>query len=76
MAAVEQISRGGQQQAAATQQASAAINQIENVAATAQESAAKSLDRTKQGSGYVGTKYAKSISDLSAGISPRARNDA
>ena len=68
MAAVGQISRGGQQQAAATQQASAAINQIENVAATAQESAAKSLDRTKQAIAMLG-EIRQSISDLSAGIS-------
>ena len=50
MVAVEQISKGGQQQASATQQASAAMSQIEKTAILASESAAKSLDRTKQGS--------------------------
>ena len=68
MTAVEQISRGGQQQAAATQQASAAINQIEKMAATAQESAGKSLDRTKQAVAMLG-EIRQSISDLSSGIS-------
>jgi methyl-accepting chemotaxis protein len=67
MSAVEQISRGGQQQAAATQQASAAINQIENMAATAQESAGKSLDRTKQAIAMLG-EIRQSLSDLSTGI--------
>ena len=68
MIAVEQISRGGQQQAAATQQASAAINQIEKMAVTAQESAGKSLDRTKQAVAMLG-EIRQAISDLSAGIS-------
>ncbi len=68
MTAVEQISRGGQQQAAATQQASAAINQIEKMAVIAQESASKSLDRTKQAVTMLG-EIRQAISDLSAGIS-------
>ena len=68
MTAVEQISRGGQQQATATQQASAAISQIEKIAVLAQESAGKSLDRSRQAAAMLG-EIRQSISDLSAGIS-------
>ena len=67
MTAVEQISRGGQQQAAATQQASAALDQIEKTALAARESAAKALDRTKQGI-TMAAEIRRSISELSAGI--------
>ena len=41
MIAVEQISRGGQQQAAATQEASAAMDQIEKTAQAAKENSTK-----------------------------------
>jgi methyl-accepting chemotaxis protein len=46
MGAVGQISRGGQQQAAATQEASASFHQIEEAAQAARENAARFVDRT------------------------------
>ena len=48
MVAVEQISRGGQQQSAATQQASSAFDQIDKMAGTAREDAAGSVERTQR----------------------------
>src|SRR6185312_5428777 len=65
--AVDQISRGAQQQAAATQQASAAMNQVESTARTFRESAAASLDRTKRMDAMLG-ECRSQIADLSRGV--------
>jgi methyl-accepting chemotaxis protein len=67
MTAVEQISKGGQQQASATQQASAAMSQIEKMAMLAQDSAAKSRDRTKQGVTMLAEVH-QTVSGLSSGV--------
>ena len=71
MTAVEQISRGGQQQASATQQASAALDQIEKSATAARDSAGKSLDRTKQG-GRMLAEVRQSVSESVGRHRPRA----
>ena len=67
MVAVEQISRGGQQQAAATQEASAAMDQIEKTAQAAKENTANSLDRSKQIGAMLG-EIRLTINELSAGV--------
>ena len=67
MTAVEQISRGGQQQASATQQASAAFVQIQKAALTARENAATSLSRAKQSVTML-VEISASVSALSAGV--------
>ena len=67
MVAVEQISRGGQQQAAATQEASAALDQIEKVARSAHQNATGALDRTKQMQAMLAETSLKT-GELSAGV--------
>jgi methyl-accepting chemotaxis protein len=67
MAAVDQISRGAQQQAAATQEASAAMNQIAKSAQTSRETAAASLDRVKRMGAMLG-ECRLQIDDLSKGV--------
>jgi methyl-accepting chemotaxis protein len=67
MTAVDQIGRGGQQQAAATQQASSAVNQIEKAALSFRESAAGSLQRTKQMDAMLG-ECRSQITELSRGV--------
>jgi methyl-accepting chemotaxis protein len=67
MTAVEQISRGGQQQASATQEASAALDQIERMARAAMENATKSLDRISRMGGIL-AEVRLTIGDLSAGV--------
>jgi methyl-accepting chemotaxis protein len=67
MAALDHISRGGQQQTSATQQASAAIDQLETTAIKAREHAAKLLDTTKQDVAML-MEVRQSISGLSAGV--------
>jgi methyl-accepting chemotaxis protein len=67
MTAVDQISRGSQQQAAATQQASAAVNQIEKTAQSFRDSAARSLERTKQMDAML-SECRLQISGLSQGV--------
>jgi methyl-accepting chemotaxis protein len=67
MAAVDQISRGGHQQAAATQEASAALGQIEKVARSAHQSATSALDRTKQMQELLG-EIVQKTGELSAGV--------
>jgi methyl-accepting chemotaxis protein len=67
MIAVEQISRGGQQQASATQEASAAMAQIEKMARSARENTSASLDRGKK-IGAMLTEIRVTINDLSGGV--------
>jgi methyl-accepting chemotaxis protein len=67
MAAVEQISRGGQQQASATQEASAALDQIEKTARAATENATNSLDRARRMGGML-AEIRLTIGALSAGV--------
>jgi methyl-accepting chemotaxis protein len=67
MAAVEQISQGAHQQAAATQEASAAMDQIVQIAQVARENAAKSLDGGKRIGGML-IEVRSTITDLSGGV--------
>jgi methyl-accepting chemotaxis protein len=67
MTAVGQIDRGGQQQAAATQESSAAMRQIEKMAQAAKENAATSVDRTRRMAALL-TEVRVTITDLSAGV--------
>ena len=67
MTAVDQISRGAQQQAAATQQASAAINQVEKTALSFRESAVASMERTQRMDAMLG-ECRSQIADLSQGV--------
>ena len=70
MSAVDQISRGAQQQAAATQEASAAMNQVEKTAQSFRESAATSLERTTRMDAMLG-ECRLQIGDLSQGVHGR-----
>jgi methyl-accepting chemotaxis protein len=67
MVAVEQISRGAHQQAAATQEASTAMDHIAQTAQAAKENAMKSLDRSKQIAGML-AEIRSTITDLSGGV--------
>ncbi len=64
---MEQISRGGQQQASATQEASAALDQIEKTARAATENATNSLDRARRMGGML-AEIRLTIGALSAGV--------
>jgi methyl-accepting chemotaxis protein len=67
MTAVDQISRGAQQQAAATQQASAAMNQVEKTSLSFRESAVASMERTQRMDAMLG-ECRSQIADLSQGV--------
>jgi methyl-accepting chemotaxis protein len=67
MIAVEQISRGAQQQAAATQEASTSMDQIEKTAQVAKENSQSSLDRTQRMMGML-AEVRSTISGLSEGV--------
>jgi methyl-accepting chemotaxis protein len=67
MVAVEQISRGGQQQAAATQEASATTDQIEKGARTAKVNAATALERSRR-TGAMLAEIRLTVDGLSAGV--------
>ena len=67
MGAVGQISRGGQQQAAATQEASASMHQIEKAAQSAREDAARFVDRTRRAGGML-AEIRLTTSELSTGV--------
>jgi methyl-accepting chemotaxis protein len=67
MLAVEQIGRGGQQQASATQEASAALAQIEKMAGEARQRSTDALDRAKRMQAML-VEIRSTIGDLSAGV--------
>jgi methyl-accepting chemotaxis protein len=64
---VEQISRGGQQQASATQEASAAMGMIEKMARAADENAMEARDRCKKIEAMLADTRV-TINELSAGV--------
>jgi len=67
MSAVDQISRGGHQQATATQEASVALDQIEKMAQAATDNAGKSLERARQMQELL-AEIRVTLTDLSSGI--------
>jgi methyl-accepting chemotaxis protein len=67
MLAVEQISRGSQQQASATQEASAAVAQIETMARTTSETSAASVERVASVRRML-AEIRVTITDLASGV--------